>query len=123
MADHLRSRVISAIATDLTTLPDIGAVSVRWLREIGINTVADLQRVGPAEAYGRVAYRFGSAVNRNFLYALAMGLQGRKYNSATQHEKRQLCEQAGIEFRPTRKRPAKRSSLRGSAEFNRRGRR
>jgi len=122
MFTRKNSPATSAIATDLTTLPDIGAVSVRWLRDIGIHTVADLERVGPAEAYGRIAYRFGSAVNRNFLYALAMGLQGRKYNSATQREKRRLCEQAGIEFRPTRKRRV-RSSLRASAEFTRRGRR
>jgi hypothetical protein len=43
-------------------------------------------------------------VNRNLLYALAMGLQGRKYNSATEREKRQLCEAAGIEFRTTGRR-------------------
>lgn len=97
-------------ATDLMSLPDIGSASVRWLRAIGIRTIADLRRVGPAEAYGRVAYRFGSAVNRNFLYALAMGLQGRKYNSATDREKRALCNRAGIEFRPRRKRATARAS-------------
>jgi hypothetical protein len=44
----------------------------------------------------QVAYRFGSAVNRNLLYALAMGLEGRKYNDATDQEKQRLCEEAGI---------------------------
>jgi hypothetical protein len=83
---------------DLLSLRDIGAASVRWLRAVGINTVTDLRRVGPAEAYGRVAFRFGREVNRNFLYALAMGLQGRAYNDASIAEKRSLCRDAGIPF-------------------------
>jgi hypothetical protein len=95
------------IDDSLKSLPDIGDASVAWLQAVGITTVRELRRVGPAEAYGRVAYRFGSAVNRNLLYALAMGLQGRKYNSATEREKRQLCEAAGIEFRTrARRRPS-----------------
>jgi hypothetical protein len=87
---------------DLKSLPDVGDVTVRWLRAVGIETVTELRRVGPAEAYGRIAFRFGSAVNRNLLYALAMGLQGRKYNSATDGEKRALCEEAGIAYRTRR---------------------
>jgi hypothetical protein len=83
---------------DLRSLPDVGEVSVRWLRGVGIETVSELRRVGPAEAYGRIVFRFGSVANRNLLYALAMGLQGRKYNSASDVEKRRLCHEAGIEF-------------------------
>jgi hypothetical protein len=94
-----------AASEDLASLHDIGAASVAWPSAVGIETVSELRRLGPGEAYGRVAYRFGSAVNRNLLYALAMGLEGRKYNSATEQEKRRLCEEAGIEFRPRRKPP------------------
>jgi TfoX C-terminal domain len=83
---------------DLTSLRDIGAVSARWLRAVGIDSVDELRRIGPAEAYGRVTFRFGKAANRNLLYALAMGLQGRAYNDATEAEKRQLCRDAGISF-------------------------
>jgi hypothetical protein len=89
------------------SLRDIGVASVRWLRAVGINTVSDLRCVGPAEAYGRVGFRFGRAVNRNFLYALAIGLQGRAYNDATIAEKRSLCRDAGI---PLPARSAKRSA-------------
>jgi hypothetical protein len=88
----------SSAAEDLTSLRDVGAVSARWLRAVGIETVSDLRRVGPAEAYGRVAFRFGRAVNRNLLYALAMGLEGRAYNDATPAEKRRLCAEAGVPF-------------------------
>ena len=89
-----------AASDDLTSLPDVGKATIAWLAAVGIHTVSDLRRVGPVEAFGRVAFRFGSAVNRNLLYALAMGLEGRKYNSATEREKRRLCEDAGIAFRP-----------------------
>lgn len=84
--------------SDLTTLRDIGAVSARWLRSVGIETVAELRRIGPAEAYGRVVSRFGKAANRNLLYALAMGLEGRAYNDATEAEKRRLCAEAGVAY-------------------------
>ena len=99
-----RSRDTGVATDDLKSLPDVGAVTVAWLKAVGIDTVSELRRVGPGEAFGRVAYRFGSAANRNLLYALAMGLQGRKYNSATEQEKRQLCEDAGIDFQPRRRR-------------------
>jgi DNA transformation protein and related proteins len=81
---------------DLQSLPDIGRASERWLRAIGVTTVSQLRRMGPAEAFARIAYRFGSAVNRNLLYALAMGLEGRKYNEATPAEKARLCDAAGV---------------------------
>ena len=91
-----RRRAATVNEEDLQSLPDIGRASERWLRAIGVTTVSSLRRVGPAEAYAQIAYRFGAAVNRNLLYALAMGLQGRTYNQATDVEKRRLCEAAGI---------------------------
>ena len=89
---------------DLTSLRDIGDVSARWLHAVDIHTVSELRRVGPAEAFGRVKFRFGRAVNRNLLYALAMGLEGRAYNDATSAEKRRLCAQAGIPYHARRAR-------------------
>ena len=89
---------------NLTSLRDIGEVSARWLRAVGIHTVSELRRVGPAEAFGRVKFRFGRAVNRNLLYALAMGLEGRAYNDATPTEKRRLCAEASIAYHTRRAR-------------------
>ena len=83
---------------DLTSLRDIGEVSARWLHAVGIHSVSELRRVGPAEAFGRVQFRIGRAANRNLLYAMAMGLEGRAYNDATPAEKRRLCAQAGIPY-------------------------
>jgi len=87
---------------DLTFLRDIGEVSARWLHAVGIHTVSELRRVGPADAFGRVKFRFARAANRNLLYALAMGLEGRAYNDATPAEKRRLCAQAGIPYHAPR---------------------
>jgi len=63
------------ITDHLASLPDVGRASIGWLR---------------------------AAVNRNLLYALAMGLEGRQYNDATDDEKRRLCEEAGIPFKRKR---------------------
>jgi len=98
MTSHRTPRSSRIVTENLASLPDIGPASIAWLRAIGIETVSGLRRLGPAEAYARIAYRFGSAVNRNLLYAMAMGLQGRKYNSATDAEKRALCDEVGIPF-------------------------
>jgi hypothetical protein len=99
-----RAAPVAPPSEDLTSLRDIGAVSARWLRAVGIHTVSELRRVGPAEAFGRVVFRFGRAANRNLLYALAMGLDGRAYNDATPAEKRRLCVEAGIPVRRSRSR-------------------
>ena len=103
-----RRRIKDALRDDdLTSVIDIGEVSARWLRAVGIDTVTELRRVGAVEAYGRVTLRVGRAATRNLLYALAMGLEGRKYNDATLAEKRRLCEEAGIPL-PTRSASARR---------------
>jgi len=83
--------------TDLESLRNVGPASAKWLRAIGIETIAELKRVGPAEAYGRIVYRFGRAANLNLLYALATGLENRPYNDLSANEKRRLHEEAGID--------------------------
>ena len=98
MPNAPRSPTAVADDDDLVSLLDIGEKSAHWLRAVGITTVSELRRIGPAEAYGRVTFRFGRAATRNLLYALAMGLEGRKYNDATLAEKRRLCDEAGIPF-------------------------
>jgi DNA transformation protein len=81
---------------ELEDLRTVGRATARWLRAVGIDSVAELRRVGAPEAYGRIAYRFGRAVNVNLLYALAGALKDRPYNSFTPAEKARLCEAAGV---------------------------
>ena len=80
----------------------MGAATARWLRAVGITTVAELRRVGAPEAFGRISYQFGKEVNRNLLYALAGALQDRPYNSFTEREKARLCAAAGVPYRMKR---------------------
>ncbi|HEY6808962.1 MAG TPA: TfoX/Sxy family DNA transformation protein [Gemmatimonadales bacterium] len=44
-------------APRLEDLRTVGAATARWLRAVGISTVAALRRIGAPEAYGRVEYR------------------------------------------------------------------
>lgn len=88
----------------LEDLGYLGPKSAAWLRAIGVETLRDLRRVGVSEAYGRVSFRFGSALSRNLLYALAGAMEGRAWNSFTAAEKRALCEAAGLDA-PPRTRP------------------
>ncbi|NWF68374.1 MAG: TfoX/Sxy family DNA transformation protein [Chloroflexi bacterium] len=42
------------MADDLDTLKNIGPKTRQWLREIGVHTRADLERLGSVEAYRRM---------------------------------------------------------------------
>jgi len=84
---------------ELEDLRTVGPATARWLRAVGIPTVAELRRVGAPQAYARIAYEFGRAVNRNLLYALAGALQDRPYNSFSPHEKQRLCAAAEVPWR------------------------
>jgi len=86
---------------ELEDLRTVGQATARWLRAVGIPTVAELRRVGAPEAYARIAYEFGKAVNRNLLYALAGALQDRPYNSFSDREKQRLCAAAGVPWKAT----------------------
>ena len=88
---------------ELEDLRTVGTATARWLRAVGIPSVAELRRVGAPLAYARIAYRFGRAVNRNLLYALAGALADRPYNSFSEAEKDRLCRAAGISLRAPRR--------------------
>ena len=80
----------------LEDLRTVGATTAGWLRGVGIHTPAQLRHVGAPAAFSMIAFRYGRAVNRNLLYALAGALQGRAYNSFSMKEKRRLCAEAGV---------------------------
>jgi TfoX/Sxy family transcriptional regulator of competence genes len=56
-------------AVPVERLLNLGPVSSAWLREVGIATRADLERIGAVEAYLRVAAA-GHGTSLNLLYAL-----------------------------------------------------
>jgi DNA transformation protein len=82
---------------ELRQLRNLGPVSVRWLESAGITSVAELRRIGPAAAWGRVSLREGRAVSLNFLYSLYAALEGIRWDEVPDREKVRLRREAGLE--------------------------
>ncbi|MBA4017773.1 MAG: hypothetical protein C0483_11415 [Pirellula sp.] len=57
----------------VSNLKNIGPSTAAWLREVGVRTVADLEKAGPVAVY-RVVKQMRPQVNLNLLWALAAGL-------------------------------------------------
>jgi len=62
----------------IESLLNIGPKSGQWLREAGIATVGDLERLGPVVAYRLVKQRQPKA-SLNLLWALLAGLEGKDW--------------------------------------------
>lgn len=54
---------------------NIGSVSRRWLAEIEIYTLADLEQVGPIATYKMISAMRGGKVSINLLWALVGALE------------------------------------------------
>ena len=77
----------------IESLRNLGSTSCRWLRDVGITTIAELQRLGPVVAY-RIVKQSQPAVSRNLLWALAAGLEGQDWREIPESTKQQLCREA-----------------------------
>src|SRR5215468_12570707 len=53
---------------------NVGPKSAAWLRQVGVRTQADLERLGPVEAFMKVK-RAGFRPSLNLLYALAGAIE------------------------------------------------
>jgi DNA transformation protein len=86
----------SAEETDLhepiDNLLNLGPTSAAWLRDAGIGTIAELERLGPIVAYQQVRDREPKA-SLNLLWALAAGLAGRDWRTPTDDEKARLRQE------------------------------
>lgn len=71
---------------------NLGGISGRWLREIGVGTRTDLERIGPILAY-RLVKRQQSTASLNLLWALAAGLQNRDWRELKDSEKQLLLDE------------------------------
>lgn len=72
---------------------NLGPKSGQWLREAGIRTIADLERIGPVAAYRLVKRRQPSA-SLNLLLALAAGLKNKDWRRLSDATKARLRKQA-----------------------------
>lgn len=68
----------------------LGPVSAGWLREIGIETEAELRRVGVVEAYRRVKANHPREATLNLLYGLEALLVGVHWNDLPPERKAEL---------------------------------
>ncbi|TWU23671.1 TfoX/Sxy family DNA transformation protein [Bythopirellula polymerisocia] len=62
----------------IETLPNLGPKSGHWLREAGITTIAELERLGAVVAF-RIVKRRQPTASLNLLWALAAGLEGKDW--------------------------------------------
>jgi hypothetical protein len=74
-------------------LRNLGPTSAEWLREVGIHTKADLERLGPVLAY-RLVKEQQPNVSLNLLWAMAAGLEDRDWRDLSEGIKTQLRKDA-----------------------------
>jgi len=84
--------------TPVARLKNVGPKSARLLEEIGIHTLADLEKVGSVFAYRILRHRF-SGVTLNMLYGLEATLRDIHWLELTPEDKAGLRNAAGDELR------------------------
>lgn len=68
---------------------NIGPKSAAWLRQVGVRTVGDLERVGPVDAFLKVK-RAGFRPSLNLLYSMASALADCHWTELPDAEKNRL---------------------------------
>ncbi len=79
--------------SELLQLKNLGMASVNILHAVGINTYADLKRIGAVEAYLRIKAR-DINVSKVMLYALQGALMNVHWNDLSPELKLQLVNEA-----------------------------
>ena len=82
----------------LRGLRNIGPTIADRLETIGLNTVGDLKRIGPAKAFNLVknAYPKVTIPICYYLYSLQGGLEGKHWDALTDNTKSRLLREAGV---------------------------
>ena len=77
----------------IESLRNLGPKSSQWLRDAGINTIADLEQLGSVAAYRLVKER-QPKVSLNLLWAIAAGLKGKDWRELPEATKQRLRKEA-----------------------------
>lgn len=80
------------LSEPIENLRNLGPASCAWLRDVGIQTVSDLKRVGAAGALRMVQRRHRQA-SLNLLWAMAAGLKDIDWRELDAEEKDRLRQQ------------------------------
>lgn len=91
-ADVVSSASQAELDIPVANLRNIGPSSAALLREIGVHTRADLERLGPVLAYRLVKQR-QPPTSLNLLWAMAAGLADRDWRELTDEKKEKLLSQ------------------------------
>jgi DNA transformation protein len=83
------SHTESDLSEPIDNLPNLGPTSAYWLRDAGMKTITDLERLGPVAAY-RLAKQKHSEATLNLLWALEAGLLGKDWRELSEEEKKRL---------------------------------
>jgi len=83
---------VSDLSEPIENLRNLGAASGFWLREVGIQTIADLERVGPVLAFQLITQR-NPAATLTWLWAMAAGLKGINLQDLPEAQKDRLRHQ------------------------------
>jgi DNA transformation protein len=75
-------------------LRNIGPKSKVWLAEIDVNSIEDLRAIGAVETYARLRFRFGKAITRNMLHAMAAALADIDWRQLSPEHKAELDKAA-----------------------------
>mgnify|MGYP001144595704 CR=1 FL=1 len=81
------------MSAELVTMKNIGPRTAEWLREIGVQTRADLERLGAVEAYWLIQ-SLGYNTTAVLLYALQGALLNVHWNELPAEMKDELKEAA-----------------------------
>jgi len=73
----------------IESLRNLGPQSGQWLRDTGITTIAELERLGPVVAY-RLVKQHQPKASLNLLRATAAGLKGKDWRKLSEEEKGDL---------------------------------
>lgn len=80
----------------IESLRNLGPKSGEWLRESGITTIAELERLGPVVAF-RLVKQHQPKASLNLLWAMAAGLKGKDWRELSEAMKKRLRKEAEAE--------------------------
>lgn len=92
-SDVATAHSLEALGEPIENLKNLGPTTGEWLRSVGIASIDDLRRIGPAATYTMVKQQ-QSRATLNLLWALAAGLQDKDCRDLTAAEKETLQQQA-----------------------------
>jgi DNA transformation protein len=84
---------LKIMTNSIESLPNLGPKSGQWLRDAGITTIADLERLGAVVAYKIVKQR-EPKTSLNLLWALAAALEGKDWRDLDESAKQKLRKEA-----------------------------